>query len=88
MQKVGRQPDFKRKSDGEALWVEDDRSPDWVLQNLQLLPGNMPYTGTRQGLKYPGFMPHQPASETEAEWMDLFNHYQRWWDNRLNVSRV
>lgn len=35
-----------------------------------------------------GFVP-EPAdymSDTELAWIDVFNNYKNWWDNRVNVS--
>lgn len=86
VQKTGRQPDFKRKHDGSALWINDGKTPAWVLDNLQLLPGAIPYTKQRTSGRRYDFMPAQPTGDKEADWCDLFNDYQQWWDNRAYVS--
>eukprot|EP00775_Hariotina_reticulata_P010118 gene10118-10276_t len=38
LQKKERQPDFKEKMSGEALWIESKYTPLWAVDNLQLLP--------------------------------------------------
>lgn len=95
LQKVGKQPDFKQKNGEGALWIDNRQTPEWVLQNMQQLPGGIPYTppaggsssrASSQPAAQMDFLPSAPSSEKEAAWVDVFTNYRGWWDNRMNVS--
>lgn len=82
--KTGKQPDFKmlsKATDGrrDALWLTDRQLPSWVRRNLQLLPGNKPYT-------LPPFIPREAlnGSPKEQQWVEVFTNYTAFWDNRIN----
>lgn len=88
LQKRGKQPDFRLKTRGtegvvDALWINDRRTPAWVKGNLQLLPGGKPYT-------LPSFIPPEALSGTpnEQQWVQVFEAYNQFWDNRVSVSAV
>jgi hypothetical protein len=88
LQKQGRQPDFKlreKATDGrkDAVWISDSRLPQWVKNNLQLLPGGIPYFRA-----VPEFIPASAASgdPIEQQWVEVFCNYGIFWDNRKTVS--
>jgi hypothetical protein len=89
-QKRGKQPDFRLRARGtdrdgsgrpDALWIQDRKTPSWVTRSLQLLPGG-------KGYELKPFIPADALQGTPAEqqWVQVFENYGQFWDNRANVS--
>jgi hypothetical protein len=86
--KRGKQPDFRLRARGtdrdgsgrpDALWIQDRKTPSWVTRSLQLLPGG-------KGYELKPFIPADALQGTPAEqqWVQVFENYGQFWDNRAN----
>lgn len=79
-----------------GLWIDSKYTPQWVLDYLA--PGgrsrNSSYSNNRSSYSNSygnqgggggdAYMPEEASSTKEAEWMELCNNYDNWWDNRAN----
>jgi hypothetical protein len=72
MQTNPRAPDFKHKETKEALWIDDRRTPPYVL--------------TRLAEETPSAGPQMDWT-LEEMWENLYEDPGSWWDNRRNKVR-
>lgn len=76
-----RGPDFKHKSTGIGLWIEDKKIPSWVSDRLEQrgseVEGN--FESQSKGAK---------LKEAEKLWQAFFANPLDWWDNRDTKRNV
>lgn len=68
-------PDFKDKSTGAALWIENRNTPSWVKERLEQAGENLDAGSTPDRRS-------KAATETEKLWQAFFANPSDWWDNR------
>ncbi|KAL3536303.1 hypothetical protein ACH5RR_004764 [Cinchona calisaya] len=71
-----RHPDFKRKDDGTALWLNE--APEFVLSGLQRLDSGVHSPMQKKG----------NVTKEEDSWKSLVENPSKWWDNRLDKKHA